>query len=126
MSCGTQVEKQKSSKLTKNAVVAELADAQASGACGSNIVWVQVPSSALQIGSPSDFLFFVVEKFFRGSCEGVKHCEMGRAFLIERDAAIVKAQNGSKCSGACPKIWERSIVTVQVCDGYRKNYEISC
>jgi len=23
-----------------------LADAQASGACGSNIVWVQVPSSA--------------------------------------------------------------------------------
>jgi len=24
-----------------------LADAQASGACGSNIVWVQVPSSAL-------------------------------------------------------------------------------
>ena len=30
-----------------NAEVAELADAQASGACGSNIVWVQVPSSAL-------------------------------------------------------------------------------
>ena len=29
-----------------NAEVAELADAQASGACGSNIVWVQVPSSA--------------------------------------------------------------------------------
>ncbi len=27
--------------------VAELADAQASGACGSNIVWVQVPSPAL-------------------------------------------------------------------------------
>ena len=26
--------------------VAELADAQASGACGSNTVWVQVPSSA--------------------------------------------------------------------------------
>ena len=26
--------------------MAELADAQASGACGSNIVWVQVPSSA--------------------------------------------------------------------------------
>ena len=31
----------------RNAEVAELADAQASGACGSNIVWVQVPSSAL-------------------------------------------------------------------------------
>ena len=29
-----------------NAEVAELADAQASGACGSNTVWVQVPSSA--------------------------------------------------------------------------------
>ncbi len=28
--------------------MAELADAQASGACGSNIVWVQVPSSALK------------------------------------------------------------------------------
>ncbi len=30
------------------AEVAELADAQASGACGSNTVWVQVPSSALE------------------------------------------------------------------------------
>ena len=28
------------------AEVAELADAQASGACGSNVVWVQVPSPA--------------------------------------------------------------------------------
>lgn len=27
--------------------VAELADAQASGACGSNVVWVQVPSPAV-------------------------------------------------------------------------------
>ena len=27
--------------------MAELADAQASGACGSNVVWVQVPSPAL-------------------------------------------------------------------------------
>ena len=31
------------------AEVAELVDAQASGACGSNVVWVQVPSSALGI-----------------------------------------------------------------------------
>ncbi len=31
--------------------VAELADAQASGACGSNIVWVQVPSPAFIIFS---------------------------------------------------------------------------
>jgi hypothetical protein len=30
----------------KNAGVAELADAQASGACGRKIVWVQVPSPA--------------------------------------------------------------------------------
>ena len=30
----------------EHAEVAELADAQASGACGSNTVWVQVPSSA--------------------------------------------------------------------------------
>ena len=29
------------------AEVAELADAQASGACGGNIVWVQVPFPAL-------------------------------------------------------------------------------
>ena len=29
--------------------VAELADAQASGACGSNVVWVQVPSPAVII-----------------------------------------------------------------------------
>ena len=30
-----------------NAGMAELADAQASGACGGNIVWVQVPFPAL-------------------------------------------------------------------------------
>lgn len=33
--------------LIGNAGVAELADAQASGACGCKIVWVQVPSPAL-------------------------------------------------------------------------------
>ena len=32
----------------KDAGVAELADAQASGACCGNTVWVQVPPSALQ------------------------------------------------------------------------------
>ena len=38
--------------------VAELADAQASGACGSNIVWVQVPSPALAEGAGNKgFLF---------------------------------------------------------------------
>jgi hypothetical protein len=33
--------------------VAELADAQASGACGSNIVWVQVPSPAFEFHKKS-------------------------------------------------------------------------
>ena len=33
--------------------MAELADAQASGACGSNIVWVQVPSSAFYSAKPN-------------------------------------------------------------------------
>ena len=42
--------------------VAELADAQASGACGSNIVWVQVPSPALILESPMTFLFFYIKK----------------------------------------------------------------
>ena len=32
--------------ITDCAGMAELADAQASGACGSNIVWVQVPLPA--------------------------------------------------------------------------------
>ena len=37
----------KNKKAERNAGVAELADAQASGACGRKIVWVQVPSPAL-------------------------------------------------------------------------------
>ena len=41
--------------------VAELADAQASGACGSNIVWVQVPSPALTGKSVNGFLFYFVQ-----------------------------------------------------------------
>jgi hypothetical protein len=40
--------------------VAELADAQASGACGSNIVWVQVPSPA--------FLYVRVKEALRIRC----------------------------------------------------------
>lgn len=47
---------QDSTNLIENAGVAELADAQASGACGSNIVWVQVPSPAS---------FFVLKDFTR-------------------------------------------------------------
>ena len=35
-----------SANFIRYAGVAELADAQASGACGGNIVWVQVPSPA--------------------------------------------------------------------------------
>ena len=46
--------------LLCQAEVAELADAQASGACGSNIVWVQVPSSAyLKTGN----LVFKISRF---------------------------------------------------------------
>ena len=37
----------------KNAEVAELADAQASGACGSNTVRVQVPPSAPDNDNPN-------------------------------------------------------------------------
>ena len=44
-----------------HAGVAELADAQASGACGSNIVWVQVPSPALTGKSVNGFLFYFVQ-----------------------------------------------------------------
>lgn len=60
------------SKSKQHAEVAELADAQASGACGSNIVWVQVPSSALQnkadpfpIGSGFALPVFRYFKIFR-------------------------------------------------------------
>ena len=43
---------------TEYAGVAELADAQASGACGRKIVWVQVPS-------PASFFFQTRSKTFR-------------------------------------------------------------
>ena len=38
--------------------MAELADAQASGACGGNIVWVQVPFPALNGAKPNPVYFF--------------------------------------------------------------------
>ena len=47
-------------KYSCDAEVAELADAQASGACGSNIVWVQVPSPA--------FLYVRVKEALRIRC----------------------------------------------------------
>ena len=48
-----------------HAGVAELADAQASGACGSNIVWVQVPSPALSLVGMSIYkaFFDVIRKY---------------------------------------------------------------
>ena len=46
-----------------NAGVAELADAQASGACGSNIVWVQVPSSAGSLNR-GNLKFIEISLFF--------------------------------------------------------------
>ena len=48
--------------------VAELADAQASGACGSNVVWVQVPS-------PASFYFIPVHT------QGLFYC---RNLLIQQ------------------------------------------
>ena len=41
-----------------NAEVAELADAHGSGPCGSNTMWVQVPSPA-KIARPKGWAFFV-------------------------------------------------------------------
>ena len=52
-------------KYSGDAEVAELADAQASGACGSNIVWVQVPSPALTGKSVNGFLFYFVQIIFK-------------------------------------------------------------
>lgn len=43
----------RSKPVEKNAGMAELADAQASGACGRKIVWVQVPFPAF---------FFILSK----------------------------------------------------------------
>ena len=48
----------------EHAEVAELADAQASGACGSNTVWVQVPSPALFILKSRDALMIKHPGFF--------------------------------------------------------------
>ena len=52
-------------KYSCDAEVAELADAQASGACGSNTVWVQVPSSALETRKASQMGCFFVSKRLR-------------------------------------------------------------
>ena len=49
----------------RNAEMAELADAQASGACGSNIVRVQVPFSALSFPSDRKAFFIVKTKRFQ-------------------------------------------------------------
>ncbi len=46
-------------EFIKNAGVAELADAQASGACGRKIVWVQVPS-------PAFFFCKIMNHFIKG------------------------------------------------------------
>ena len=48
----------------KNAEVAELADAQASGACGSNTVRVQVPPSALFIFCLKELAVCSASSFF--------------------------------------------------------------
>ena len=70
-----------------------MADAQASGACGSNIVWVQVPSPALleRMGCClcSDlFLFYINEevekKFYIEFCKKIKEMtKKRRIYQIE-------------------------------------------
>lgn len=41
-----------------------MADAQASGACGSNIVWVQVPSPAFYAANPYFIKYKGLSRFF--------------------------------------------------------------
>ena len=68
-------------KIYLFAGVAELADAQASGACGSNIVWVQVPSSAFykeqtRFQNGSGFVLSCIHRYF---------CNAGLAMLNRSD-----------------------------------------
>ena len=60
-----------SAEQKEYAEVAELADAQASGACGSNIVWVQVPSSALSCGVGSQLTSYFFS-LLSCSCESTE------------------------------------------------------
>ena len=60
----------------QNAEVAELADAQASGACGSNTVRVQVPPSAF-------FFICNCSEPSRFSCKSVNHACMNEHFYME-------------------------------------------
>ena len=53
-------------KIYLFAGVAELADAQASGACGSNTVWVQVPSPAVETLWVADLQGFFMHREKRG------------------------------------------------------------
>ncbi len=70
------------SKSKQYAEVAELADAQASGACGSNIVWVQVPSSALHIYI-SLTLQTILQGFFVPFSKTGRYCKnSGRIWAI--------------------------------------------
>ncbi len=53
-----------------------MADAQASGACGSNTVWVQVPSPALKKGSsPLEGCFSFYTSILEKKGVEYKHCD---------------------------------------------------
>ena len=58
-----------------------MADAQASGACGSTIVWVQVPSPALTGESVNGFLFYFVQIILKAARQAFME------FLLQRGRA---------------------------------------
>ena len=59
--------------------MAELADAQASGACGSNIVWVQVPSPASsEKGSFEKSFLFFCRDFLKRNPTGNRFCDKNK------------------------------------------------
>ena len=72
--------------------MAELADAQASGACGSNIVWVQVPSSALfflsKFNSRSPTTAYCFSQMKALSETYLYYQEIYKLFLINSEAVI--------------------------------------
>ena len=87
----------------RNAGVAELADAQASGACGRKIVWVQVPSPAL-------FFCFAYQELVRwtnsdcpdGKCENFPS---GYFYFSRKEFSVIR-QKWLKCFHGCDRIWK--------------------
>ena len=78
--------------------VAELADAQASGACGSNIVWVQVPSPACLLYTSNAALFIDGENISSKKAEQIQKIANKQGVLgIEKVYGLQKDE--------CTKSW---------------------